>query len=110
MFLHLYLHDKKLIASLLPGDTSPVAGAWAARLIAWQESDAKLAPARESARGRDHASPSRVDVLELVSEGIPFSTIIEDYYPDLDIDDVRACIRYAIDLTDAEEIHVSVAS
>jgi uncharacterized protein (DUF433 family) len=51
-----------------------------------------------------------VDVLELVSEAIPFSEIIGEYYPDLEIEDVRACIRYAIDLADAEEIHVSVAS
>jgi uncharacterized protein (DUF433 family) len=45
-----------------------------------------------------------------VSEAIPFSEIIGEYYPDLEIEDVRACIRYAIDLADAEEIHVSVAS
>jgi len=36
-----------------------------------------------------------MDVLELVSEGLPFEQIVQDYYPDLDRDDVRACIRYA---------------
>lgn len=51
-----------------------------------------------------------VAVLELVSEAIPFSEIIKDYYPDLELEDMRACIRYAMDLADAEEIHVSVAS
>ena len=34
-----------------------------------------------------------VDVLELVSEGISFSDIMQNYYPDLEIDDIRACIR-----------------
>ncbi len=38
---------------------------------------------------------SVVDVLELVSEGISFSDIMQDYYPNLEIDDIRACIRYA---------------
>ncbi|MBI3978910.1 MAG: DUF433 domain-containing protein [Chloroflexi bacterium] len=31
-------------------------------------------------------------VLELVAEGIPFSEIARDYYPDLQIDDIRACV------------------
>ena len=51
-----------------------------------------------------------VDVLELVGEGIPFATILEDYYPDLSLDDIRSCVRYAIELADTEEIHISVAS
>lgn len=37
-------------------------------------------------------------VLELVSEGLSFEEIIQDYYPDLEIEDVRACIQYAIDV------------
>ena len=32
-------------------------------------------------------------VLELVSEGLSFEEIIEDYYPDLEIEDIRACIQ-----------------
>jgi uncharacterized protein (DUF433 family) len=32
-------------------------------------------------------------VLELVREGIPFEKIIQDYYPDLQIEDIRACIQ-----------------
>lgn len=47
------------------------------------------------------------NVLELVREGLTFSEIITDYYPDLEVDDIRACIQYAIDLTSAEEIHLS---
>jgi len=33
------------------------------------------------------------NVLELVREGIPFADIIRNYYPDLEIDDIRACVR-----------------
>lgn len=36
-----------------------------------------------------------LSVLELVSEGLSFEEIIQDYYPDLQIEDVRACVRYA---------------
>jgi len=46
------------------------------------------------------------NVLELVEENIPFDRIVEDYYPDLEIEDVKACISYATDLIRAEEIHV----
>ena len=46
------------------------------------------------------------NVLELIQEGITFNTIVEKYYPDLDIDDVKACARYATDLVRSEEIHV----
>ncbi len=49
-------------------------------------------------------------VLELVSEGIPFNEIVEEYYPDLTTDDIKACIRYARDLVASEEIHLSHSS
>lgn len=49
-------------------------------------------------------------VLELVREGIGFSEIIRDYYPDLKPDDIRACIQYAIDITAAEDIHLAQSS
>jgi uncharacterized protein (DUF433 family) len=32
-------------------------------------------------------------VLELVCEGISFSDIIANYYPDLTTEDIRACIQ-----------------
>jgi uncharacterized protein (DUF433 family) len=47
-------------------------------------------------------------VLELVSEGIPFAEIIRDYYPDLQVEDIRACVRYAIDVLAVEDIHIGV--
>ncbi|MBI5529533.1 MAG: DUF433 domain-containing protein [Deltaproteobacteria bacterium] len=47
------------------------------------------------------------DVLELVRESVPFERIVRDYYPDISEDDIRACVQYAIDVLDAEELHVS---
>lgn len=49
-------------------------------------------------------------VLELVREEFSFAEIIEHYYPDLEIEDIRACIQYAIDVVAAEEIHIAVAA
>lgn len=40
-------------------------------------------------------------VLELVSEGLGFAEIIQDYYLDLEIEDIRACIQYAINIRDS---------
>jgi uncharacterized protein (DUF433 family) len=42
------------------------------------------------------------DVLELVREGLSFTEIIAGYYPELEIDDIRACLQYAIDVLAAE--------
>jgi uncharacterized protein (DUF433 family) len=49
-----------------------------------------------------------LSVLELVSEGLPFETIVRDYYPELQMEDVRACVRYAMEVVAAEEIHIAV--
>ncbi len=46
-------------------------------------------------------------VLELVREGLSFSQIIQDYYPDLETEDIRACIQYAIDVLAVEDIHLA---
>lgn len=45
-------------------------------------------------------------VLELLDEDLSFEEIIRDYYPDLAIQDIQACIQYAIALVAAEEIHL----
>jgi len=45
------------------------------------------------------------NVLELIQEGILFDEIVDKYYPDLEIEDVKACARYATELVRAEEIH-----
>ncbi|MBI2433404.1 MAG: DUF433 domain-containing protein [Candidatus Hydrogenedentes bacterium] len=62
--------------------------------------------------GKPCVSGTRIavqEVLELVEAGISFSEIIEKYYPDLSVEDIRACIQFAINIIAAEEIHVSVA-
>ena len=46
------------------------------------------------------------DVLELVEEGIPFIEIVDKYYTDLSIDDIKVCVRYALDIITSEEIHI----
>jgi uncharacterized protein (DUF433 family) len=43
-------------------------------------------------------------VLELIEAGISFPDIIQDYYPDLLIEDIHACLQYAIALVAAEDI------
>ncbi|MEG3838950.1 DUF433 domain-containing protein [Microcoleus sp. herbarium14] len=48
-------------------------------------------------------------VLELLNEELSFAEIIQDYYPDLEMDDIRACLRYAIALVAAEEVHLALA-
>jgi uncharacterized protein (DUF433 family) len=49
-------------------------------------------------------------VLELLDEGLSFEEIIRDYYPDLSVEEIRACLQYAIALVTAEEIHLTAAS
>ncbi len=48
-------------------------------------------------------------VLELLNEGLSFAEIILDYYPDLELDDIRACLQYAIALVAAEDVHLALA-
>jgi uncharacterized protein (DUF433 family) len=49
-------------------------------------------------------------VLELINEGITFNEIIRDYYHDLTVEDIRACVQYAIALVAAEDIHLTPSS
>lgn len=46
-------------------------------------------------------------VLDLVKEGTSFDEIKKDYYPDLENEDIQACIQYAIDVVSAEDIHIN---
>jgi len=46
-------------------------------------------------------------VLELVEAGITFGEIIQNYYPDLKMADLRACMNYAIRVVAAEELHIA---
>jgi uncharacterized protein (DUF433 family) len=47
------------------------------------------------------------NVLELINEGISFEEIKKDYYPDLEIEDIKACMDFAIALISAEDILIS---
>ena len=60
--------------------------------------------------GKPHVTGTRItvqNVLELVNEGFSFEKIIQDYYPDLQVEDIQACIQYAIALVAAEDIHLT---
>jgi len=46
-------------------------------------------------------------VLELVQAGISFQQIIDKYYPDLTIEDVQACVKYATEIVKSEEVHIA---
>lgn len=48
------------------------------------------------------------NVLELINEGLTFEEIKRDYYPDLEIEDIKACMDYAIALISAEDISLTV--
>jgi uncharacterized protein (DUF433 family) len=45
-------------------------------------------------------------VLELLNDGLSFAEIIQDYYPHLQVEDIKACLQYAIALIAAEDIHL----
>jgi uncharacterized protein (DUF433 family) len=45
------------------------------------------------------------NILELVREGVSFEEVIRDYYPDIKNEDIQACVQYAIDIINAEDIH-----
>ena len=35
------------------------------------------------------------DVVQLIAEDLSFQQVIKDYYPDINTEDIRACLRYA---------------
>jgi len=45
------------------------------------------------------------NVLELIEAGVSMQEIVGEYYPDLTDEQVKACVRYAIDVIQNEEIH-----
>jgi uncharacterized protein (DUF433 family) len=50
------------------------------------------------------------NVLELLIEELSFEEIIEGYYPELEVEDIKACLRYAIALIASEDIQLFPAS
>ncbi len=47
------------------------------------------------------------NVLELINEGISFEEIKREFYPDLETEDIKACIDYAISLISEEDIKIA---
>jgi uncharacterized protein (DUF433 family) len=47
-------------------------------------------------------------VLELIEAGIPFHEIRTKYYPQLSDEDIRACIAYARQIVQNEEVHFAL--
>lgn len=47
------------------------------------------------------------NVLELINQGLSFDEIKRDYYPDLQTEDIKACIDYAISLISSEDIKIA---
>ena len=45
-------------------------------------------------------------VLDLLETGKSFQEIIRDYFPDVTIEDIKACVSFAKQLVQNEEIHV----
>jgi uncharacterized protein (DUF433 family) len=63
--------------------------------------------------GKPCVAGTRIPVqamLELVRDGIPAATIIRDYYPELTAEDIKACVQYASDVVESEDLHVSAVS
>ena len=61
--------------------------------------------------GKPYVAGTRItvqNVLELLDEGLSFDEVIRDYYPDLEVQDIHACIQYAIALVASEDIHLTV--
>ncbi len=57
--------------------------------------------------GKPCVSGTRIpvqSVLEFVREGFSFVEIIGNYYPDLKVEDIRACVQYAIDVVAIEDV------
>lgn len=44
------------------------------------------------------------DVLELLEYGLSFDEITSDYYPALSDEDIRACIRFAIEAVASQKL------
>ena len=75
----------------------------------FDEYNKRIVVDQEIHTGKPSVAGSRItveNVLELVQEGIPFEEIIARYYPDLEIEDIKACVHYAFEIIRSEEIHV----
>lgn len=48
------------------------------------------------------------NVLELIEAGVSHHKIVEEYYPGLTEEQVRACIRYAIQIINNDEYFIAL--
>jgi len=44
-------------------------------------------------------------ILDLLEDGLTFEQILQDYYPHLSIDDLKACVEYVKAIIDGEEVY-----
>jgi uncharacterized protein (DUF433 family) len=44
-------------------------------------------------------------ILELIEDSLTFQQIIDDYYPQLSEQDIKACLEYARAIVEGEDIH-----
>ncbi len=44
-------------------------------------------------------------ILELIEDGLTFQQVINDYYPQLAEQDIKACLEYARAVVEGEDIH-----
>jgi uncharacterized protein (DUF433 family) len=44
-------------------------------------------------------------ILELIEDGLTFQQIIDNYYPQLSEQDIKACLEYARAVVEGEDIH-----
>ncbi len=59
--------------------------------------------------GKPHIVGTRItvtDILELLNEGLSFNEILQDYYTELQEEDIKSCLEYAIALITSEEINL----
>jgi len=64
---------------------------------------------KEICHGKPHVRRTRImvqQVLALLSDGATPEEIIREDFPDLALDDIRACIAFANQLVGSEEIQV----
>jgi len=69
----------------------------------------KIAVSSQIHFGKPCIAGTRISVqsiLELLNDGLSFEEIIRDYYPELQKEDIRACLQYAIALVAAEDIRL----
>jgi len=64
---------------------------------------------KEICHGKPHVRGTRImvqQVLDLLSDGATSQEIISEDFPDLTLDDVRACIAFANQLVRTEDIQI----